>query len=325
MSKRALTGVKPTGILHIGNYLGSIKPAFELADSGYESFYFIANYHALTTLNKKQDMEELSYMHTAAWLAFGAEEKGITLYLQSDIPEIFELTWILSCFTTKGLLERAHAYKDAVAKGDKVINHGLFSYPVLMAADIIAFDADYVPVGKDQKQHVEIARDIAGAFNTVYGPVLKQPQPLIKEDVMTVPGLDGQKMSKSYNNIIPVFAEPEEIRKLTARIKTDSSRVEDPKDPDKCIIYNVYKLFATKQETESLRKRYLEGGMSWKEAKDLLAEVLIAHFEVPRLKYKEILKDRSLIRSVLLRNAQKARSVCGPVLDRTRKAIGIIS
>lgn len=325
MSKRALTGVKPTGIFHIGNYLGAVRPAFDLVDQGYEAFYFIANYHALTTLNKKQEMEELTYMHTAAWLAFGAQEKNITLYLQSDIPEIFELSWVLSCFATKGLLERAHAYKDAVAKGDKVINHGLFSYPVLMAADIIAFDADYVPVGKDQKQHVEIARDIAGAFNVIYGDILKQPQPLIKEDVMTVTGLDGQKMSKSYNNVIPVFAEPDEIRKLTAKIKTDSSKIEDPKDPDKCNVFNIYKLFASQENTEALRKKYLAGGMSWKEAKDLLAEELINQFKEPRRKYLEAMSDKIMIRRVLLNNAEKARTVCKPVMNRVRQAIGILS
>jgi len=197
MSKRALTGVKPTGTFHIGNYLGAVRPALELADSGYECFYFIANYHSLTTLNDKKQMEELTYHHTASWLALGAQEKSITLYLQSDIPQIFEMAWVLSCFTTKGLLERAHAYKDAVARGDKVINHGLFSYPVLMAADIVTFDTNFVPVGKDQKQHVEIARDIAGAFNKVFGSVLQLPQPLITEEVMTVPGIDGQKMSKN--------------------------------------------------------------------------------------------------------------------------------
>ena len=325
MSKRALTGVKPTGIFHIGTYLGAVKPAFELVDSGYEAFYFIANYHALTTLNKKQEMEDLTYMHTAAWLAFGAQEKNITLYLQSDIPEIFELAWVLSCFATKGLLERAHAYKDAVAKGDKTINHGLFSYPVLMAADIVAFDADFVPVGKDQKQHVEIARDIAGAFNNTYGNILKQPQPLIREDVMVVPGLDGQKMSKSYNNIIPVFAEPDQIRKLTSRIKTDSSKVEDPKDPDKCIVFNIYKLFASVSDAESLRKRYVTGGMSWKEAKDLLADELIKNFEEPRRRYDEILKDKAGIRNILLKNSEHARAICGPVMKRVRDAIGILS
>ncbi len=325
MSKRALTGIKPTGILHIGNYLGSIRPAFKLASSGYDAFYFIANYHAITTLHNKQELEKLTYEHTAAWLAFGAQEQNITLYLQSDIPEIFELAWILSCFSTKGLLERAHAYKDAVARGDKVINHGLFSYPVLMAADIICFDADFVPVGKDQKQHVEIARDIAGTFNNTFGkPVLKQPQPLIQDDVMVVPGLDGQKMSKSYNNVIPVFASPDEIRKLTARIKTDSSSVEAPKDPDKCTIYNLYKLFATEADAQALKQKYLAGGMSWKEAKDLLAEALIKQFEKPRQRYNEIIKDTDGIKAVLKQNAQKARVVAEATLTRVRNVVGIV-
>ncbi len=322
--KRALTGVKPTGILHIGNYLGSIKPALELSGKGYETFYFIANYHALTTMHSKKELEELTYMHTAAWLAFGSQEKGVNLYLQSDIPEIFELSWVLSCFTTKGLLERAHAYKDAIAKGEKTVNVGVFTYPVLMGADIVAFDADYVPVGKDQKQHVEIARDIAGAFNNTFGDILRLPEPLINEAVMTVPGIDGEKMSKSYNNIIPVFAEPEEIRKITARIKTDSSRVEDPKDPDKCIIYNIYKLFAKDSDVKVLRKKYTEGGLSWKDAKGALAEELINYFTEARSRYKDILSDKAGIRKILHDNAEKARVVASGVLKRVRDAVGVI-
>lgn len=323
--KRALTGVKPTGIFHIGNYLGALKPALELADNNYETFYFIANYHALTTMHSKKDLEELTYKHVASWLAFGSQEKNVTLYLQSDIPEIFELAWVLSCFATKGLLERSHAYKDAVARGDKVINHGLFSYPVLMAADIVAFDTDYVPVGKDQKQHVEIARDIVGAFNTSFGSeILKAPQPLIKEEVMVIPGIDGEKMSKSYNNIIPVFAEPEEIRKVVARVKTDSSKLEEPKDPDKNIIYNIYKLLASKSEIEALRTRFLNGGLGWKEAKDLLADKIIESFKEPRIKYKEILNDKVKIDRILASNAEYARETASKVMSRVRESIGII-
>lgn len=323
--KRALTGVKPTGIFHIGNYLGALKPALELADSNYETFYFIANYHAITTMHSRKDLEELTYSHVASWLAFGSQEKNVTLYLQSDVPEIFELAWVLSCFTTKGLLERAHAYKDAVAKGDKVINHGLFSYPVLMAADIVAFDTDFVPVGKDQKQHVEIARDIVGAFNTTFGSeILKAPQPLIKEDVMVIPGIDGEKMSKSYNNIIPVFAEENEIRKIVARIKTDSSKPEEPKDPDKNIIYNIYKLLASKPEVDILRSRFVKGGLGWKEAKDILADTIINNFKDARLRYKEILADRERIRSLLTKNAEHARETSSKVMSRVREAIGIV-
>lgn len=324
MSKRALTGVKPTGIFHIGNYLGAVRPALELADKGYECFYFIANYHSLTTLNDKKQMEELTYHHTASWLALGSQEKKITLYLQSDIPQVFELAWVLSCFATKGLLERAHAYKDAVARGDKVISHGLFSYPVLMAADIVAFDANFVPVGKDQKQHVEIARDIAGAFNSAFGSVLQLPEPLIREDVMTVPGIDGQKMSKSYNNIVPIFATPDEIRKVIARVKTDSSKVEDPKDPDTCIIYNIYKLLAPSDKVATFRKRFLDGGLSWKEAKDTLADMIIDNFAPARARYNDLMNDRTEIQKILKTNAEKARAVASVTLSRVRKAIGII-
>ncbi|MEI6080434.1 MAG: tryptophan--tRNA ligase [bacterium] len=322
--KRSLTGVKPTGTFHIGNYLGALKPALGLADKGYETFYFIANYHALTTMHSKKELEELTYKHVAAWLAFGSQEKNVTLYLQSDVPEIFELAWVLSCFATKGLLERAHAYKDAVAKGDKVINHGLFSYPVLMAADIVAFEADYVPVGKDQKQHVEIARDIVGAFNTTFGDVLKAPEPMIMEDVMVVPGIDGEKMSKSYNNIIPVFATADEIRKIVARVKTDSSKVEDPKDPDKDIIYNIYKLFAPKPDVEALRKRYTQGGLGWKEAKDILATTIIDYFDEPRRRYNEIISDKNSIEKILRDNAAKARQTSSMVMNKVRDAVGIV-
>jgi tryptophanyl-tRNA synthetase len=324
MSKRALTGVKPTGTFHIGNYLGAVRPALELADKGYECFYFIANYHSLTTLNDKKQMEELTYHHTASWLALGSQEKKITLYLQSDIPQVFELAWVLSCFTTKGLLERAHAYKDAVARGDKVINHGLFSYPVLMAADIVTFDTNFVPVGKDQKQHVEIARDIAGAFNQAFGAVLQLPEPLIREEVMTVPGIDGQKMSKSYNNIIPVFATPDEIRKIIARVKTDSSKVEDPKDPDACLIYNIYKLLAPSDKVSAFRKRFLDGGLSWKEAKDTLADLIIDHFAPARARYNDLMNDKAEIQKILKTNAEKARTIASATLARVRKAIGII-
>ncbi|MEI6092625.1 MAG: tryptophan--tRNA ligase [bacterium] len=323
--KRALTGVKPTGTFHIGNYLGALKPALELADNNYETFYFIANYHALTTMHSKKDLEELTYSHVASWLAFGSQEKNVTLYLQSDIPEIFELAWVLSCFATKGLLERAHAYKDAVAKGDRIVNHGLFSYPVLMAADIVVFDTDYVPVGKDQKQHVEIARDIVGAFNTSFGSeILKAPQPLIKQEVMVIPGIDGEKMSKSYNNIIPVFAEAEEIRKIVARVKTDSSKVEEPKDPDKNIIYNIYKLLASKSDVETLRSRFLNGGLGWKEAKDILADTIIEKFKEPRQKYNEILTDRNKINKILANNADHARETASKVMARVRESIGIV-
>jgi len=324
VSKRALTGVKPTGILHVGNYLGAMKPALELSDAGYETFYFIANHHALTTLHNKENLKELTYHHAASWLAFGSEEKKVTLYLQSDIPEIFELSWVLSCCTTKGLLERAHAYKDAVARGDKVINHGLFSYPVLMAADIIVLDADYVPVGKDQKQHVEIARDIAGAFNTEYGHVLKLPEPLIKQDVMTVPGIDGEKMSKSYNNIIPVFAEPDEIRKLIAKVKTDSTGADEPKDAEKSIIYNIYKLIATKNDAADLKSKLEKGSMSWKDAKATLADGLIKYFDEPRRKYNDLINDRAGISKILKKNAEKARAISTAVIKRVREAVGIV-
>ena len=320
---RILSGIQPSGVPHIGNYFGMMRPAVELQKQG-EAFLFIADYHALTTNPDPKELRERVLGVALDFLACGLDPEKTVFFRQSDVPQVTELTWILNTVTTVGLLERAHSYKDKIAKGF-VPNNGLFSYPVLMASDILIYHSNIVPVGKDQKQHVEITRDIAIRFNNIYGDVFTIPQEKIREDVAIVPGLDGQKMSKSYNNIIPVFAEPDQIRKLTSRIKTDSSKVEDPKDPDKCIIYNMYKFFASKEDTASLRKRYLQGGLSWKEAKDLLADELIKNFEEPRRRYDEILKDKAGIRNILLKNSEHARAICGPVMKRVRDAIGILS
>lgn len=321
--KVSLTGIKPTGIPHIGNYLGAIKPALEFAKMGtYTPFYFIANYHALTTVKNKKELEDMTYLHAATWLAFGADDLGVVLYLQSDIPEIFEINWILSCQTSKGLLDRAHAYKAILEKGAKKVSHGLYSYPVLMSADILSFDTDIVPVGRDQKQHVEIARDIAGAFNKTYGNTFKVPEVFIKDSVATIDGIDGQKMSKSYGNVIPLFAENDVLKKRVYKIKTDIKTVEEPKDPDTSIIYNMYKHFASEQDIQNLRERYLKGGLSWKDAKDSLYDALIEYFKEPQNKFNELINDRAYIREVLNKNRTIARERSSLVLKRVKEAIG---
>ncbi len=248
--KISLTGIKPSGTPHIGNYLGMIRPALDLAKS-YQAMYFIADYHALTTVREAKTLRYQTYDVAATWLALGLDPEEVIFYRQSDIPEVMELTWILSCYTAKGLLNRAHAYKAAVDENlaagrseDEGINAGLYGYPVLMAADILLFNSDVVPVGLDQKQHLEIARDIAESFNNTYGEVLKLPAAAIKEDVMTIPGIDGRKMSKSYDNVIPMFADPKQRRKTVMRIVTDSRRPEEPKDPDQDNVFAIYRYFA---------------------------------------------------------------------------------
>lgn len=319
-NKRILTGIKPTGTLHLGNYLASIKPSLELAKDN-EAFYFVANYHAITTLHDKNTLEESTYHVLAAWITF--LEDNASIYLQSHVPEIFELSWVLSCFTSKGLLDRAHAYKDALSK-NKTLNNGVYTYPVLMAADILSFRTDFVPVGKDQKQHVEIARDIAGTFNNTFGNILKLPEPLINQNTMVVPGIDGEKMSKSYGNIIPIFEEEDKLIKIIKKIKTDSLKIEDKKDPKNCTIFNLYKNFATDDEINSLRNKYINGGMGWGEAKEILAHKLIDYFKPYRKKYLEILNDKSYINERLNKDLNKVRSIASDVLSKIRKEIGII-
>jgi len=324
IKKRSLTGIKPSGTFHLGNYLGAVRPALSLIEQNYECFYFIANYHALTSVMNQKELEDYTYSITASWLSFNTLNKGVTVYLQSDVPEIFELSWILSCFTSKGLLDRAHAYKDALAKNANVSN-GLYTYPVLMAADILAFDVDVVPVGRDQKQHIEIARDIASAVNNNYGkPVLKLPESLIQENVETIPGLDGEKMSKSKNNVIPVFEDEKKIKKLVNSIVTDCSTVEDKKDPDKCTIFKIYSCFANADEILALRNKYTAGGMGWGEAKSTLFNKLMEHFAEPRKRYIELMNNKDHIRNILRQGSIKAREHAGQVLGRVKNAIGAI-
>ena len=329
MKKIALTGIKPSGSPHLGNYLGMIKPALELVDD-YQAFYFIADYHALVTVKNRDELNRQVYEMAATWLALGLNPNKVIFFRQSDIPEIFELAWILSCFTAKGLLNRAHAYKAAVTanlekdrKPDSRINCGLFNYPVLMAADILLFSASRVPVGIDQKQHVEIARDIATAVNQTYGKVFTLPGPLIREDVQTIPGLDGRKMSKTYNNTIPIFADHDLLRKRVMRIKTDSKRTEDPKNPDNCTVFNIFKHFAPTEIIEKVRLEYIKGGLAYRVVKDELITVLENTMAPFRTTYKGLMEATDRIDDILANGASEARKMATPFMETMRRKIGM--
>ena len=329
MKQITLTGIKPTGQPHIGNYLGMIKPALELAQE-YQALYFIADYHALTTVKDKKELKYLTHQVTATWLALGLNPDEVIFYRQSDIPEVFELSWALACFTTKGLLNRAHAYKaiveDNIAEGreeDKNINVGLFTYPVLMAADILLFGTHIVPVGFDQQQHLEITRDVALTFNKNYGNILTVPEAVIRKEVMTIPGIDGRKMSKSYNNVIPIFAPANQILKPVKRIVTDSKRPEDPKDPDACNIFAIYQHFADAAAVATKRQLYLDGGLAYGAMKQELFEVLETTFSEQRERYNVLMETPEELDKVLEHGAEKARDIASPILAKVRKAVGV--
>jgi tryptophanyl-tRNA synthetase len=329
MKKKSLTGIKPTGTPHIGNYLGAIKPAIELAQE-YQALYFIADYHALTTVKEGKRLNELSYEVACTWLALGLDPSKVIFYRQSDVPELFEFTWVLACFTPKGMLNRAHAYKAAVDKNiesgkpaDEGINAGLFNYPVLMAADILLFGSHFVPVGLDQKQHIEMTRDIAENFNKTYGNILVVPEGLINEEMMTVPGLDGRKMSKNYDNTIGIFLPSNQLRKRVMRIVTDSKTPDEPKDPDQDNVFAIYRHLASKAEVEEMRRRYQAGGLAYSEAKQQLFELLDRTFSEARQKYNALIEDRAYVDRVLAEGALKARVIGGEMLRKVRKAVGV--
>lgn len=332
MRARSLTGIKPTGIPHIGNYLGAIRPALELTRD-YDAFYFIADYHAMTITPSKQDLIEQTYAVAATWLAMGLDPSKSVFYRQSDVPEIFELSWLLSCFTPKGFMNRAHGYKDRVAKNqengadlDDGINMGFYSYPVLMSADILMFNSNVVPVGQDQKQHLEFARDIAGRINTFYNEeLLVVPEPKIGENTETVVGLDGRKMSKSYGNTIPLFLPEKALQKLLNKVVTNSQSPEEPKDPDSSYVYAIHKLFLSPEEDVEVRNIYTSGGMGWGKAKSMLFESLNKVLSEPRKKYEELQADRPYIDQILAEGAAKARVEARKTLERVRKAVGVAS
>lgn len=328
----SLTGIKPTGEPHLGNYIGAIKPALALARD-YETIYFIADYHALTTIRDPEQLRHYSRSVAASWLAAGLDPDRTIFYRQSDVPEVFELTWILACLTGKGLMNRAHAYKAARDRNhegayeDAGINMGLYNYPILMAVDILIMEADVVPVGKDQVQHVEIAADIAGSFNHVYGDAyrLKVPRAVIPEAETghTLPGLDGRKMSKSYDNTIPLYAPESQLKKLVRRIPTDSTPVEAPKDPDSSSVFQLLGHFASDQLVAETRARLEAGGMGWGELKNQLFEVLNAQLAPMRERYDALMDPNSELDDVLAAGAEKARKRATPVLAQARRAIGI--
>ena len=330
MKEVSLTGIKPTGDLHIGNYFGAIKPALELAKT-YDARYFIADYHGLNTMKDPVELNSTIRHVAAGWLAAGLDPEKVIFYRQSSIPEVFELTVMLTAFTAKGLMNRAHAYKAAVQENtekggdsDAGVNMGLFTYPILMAADIIIFDSDVVPVGKDQVQHIEMAQDIAQAVNANYGkPVLKIPRAGVQEDSAVVPGLDGRKMSKSYGNTIPLFAPEKTLRKTIMRVVTNSQAVEEPKDPDSSQIFLLYKLFATAEEQAALAARYRAGGMGWGEAKEELFRVANRELTPMRERYDAIMADTPALDRILAQGAEKARPIAAATVKRFRKAAGI--
>lgn len=326
-----LTGIKPTGIPHIGNWLGAIRPSVALAEQAQtRAFYFIADYHALTSVHDAKALRNMTLDVTATWLALGLDPKRACLFRQSDVPEVFELSWILSCLTTKGWMNKAHAYKAAVDRNgasgqqdaDAGINMGLYTYPVLMAADILLYNSDIVPVGKDQVQHVEIARDIAQRVNHVFGEVLTLPKAQVSEDVAVLPGLDGRKMSKSYNNVIPLFLPPKKLRKLVNRIVTDSTPPEAPKDPAVSHIFQIYRAVASPQQVLELAERY-QTGIGWGHAKQALFEVLDEALSPARERYEQLMAAPDELERVWAQGAENARVIARSTIQRLRSAIGV--
>lgn len=320
MTKRILSGIQPSGKLHIGNYFGAICQHIALQDQG-EAFYFIANYHALTTVNDAAVLRQLTIDVATDYLALGLTPEKATLFRQSDIPEVTELAWLLSTVTGMGLLERGHSYKDKVARGIAA-KVGLFTYPVLMAADILIYQSNIVPVGADQVQHIEMTQDMAGYFNTVYGEVFSRPEAQLNETAK-VPGTDGQKMSKSYGNTIDIFAEGKALKKAVMGIVTDSTPVEAPKDPDTNVIYQLYKLFTTTTEQTEMRERFLAGGYGYGEAKKLLLNKIEDYFAPARARRKELANDPAYVEDVLRQGAVRARAEAHKTMEKARKACGI--
>lgn len=318
---RVLSGIQPSGALHLGNYFAMMKRMIEYQQN-HELFCFIVNYHALTTVQDAALLRKNTFEACADFLALGIDTEKSYFYVQADIPEVTELTWILSNITEMGLLLRAHSYKDKVAKGIEP-NHGLFAYPVLMAADILLYGAQIVPVGKDQKQHVEMTRDIAQKFNHHYGEVFVLPEADIQEDLATIPGLDGQKMSKSYGNTIELFASKEVLKKKVMSIVTDARAVDEPKDPDTCTLFAITSLFLDKDGRAELRERYLKPGLKYGEVKKELVEIIWNYFEPYREKRERLINDPAYLHDVMQMGAKKTRAVALEYLEKARAAVGL--
>ncbi|MCK5113879.1 MAG: tryptophan--tRNA ligase [Phycisphaerae bacterium] len=321
---RVLSGIQPSGRLHLGNYYGAIRQFLQLQEEGGECFYFLANYHALTTLRDAAQLEELSLHLAAGYLALGVDPNRSTFFLQSDVPQVTELCWFLNTVCPVSLMEKATSYKDKLAKGFSA-NMGLFDYPVLQAADIIIYDSNLVPVGQDQKQHVEMTRDLAIKFNMAWDEeILVVPEPRIVEAVAVVPGIDGQKMSKSYNNTIELFQTPKQTKKQCGKIVTDSTALEDPKDPTNCNVIALLKLLGDEAELAEISQKYRDGGYGYGHAKNRLTELINEHFAEAREKYDKLIADPDTIRDILREGGKKARLVAEGTMERVRAATGII-
>jgi tryptophanyl-tRNA synthetase len=318
---RILSGIQPSGILHIGNYLGMIKPMVELQSQG-ELFCFLANMHSLTSVSDGKKLAQFTKEAIIDLLALGIDPEKSVFWVQSDVPEVTELTWYLNNVTPVGLLERSHSYKDKIAKGIPPYN-GLFSYPVLMAADILMYQSNIVPTGKDQKQHVEITRDIAIKFNAAYGEVFTLPEPRISEEVAVIPGTDGQKMSKSYGNTVDIFAPEKEMKKKIMSIVTDPTPVEAPKDPQKSSIYALYRLFAAPDKAREMEEKFLKGGYGYGDAKKELFGMLWEYFLPYRTKREQMLANPGYIDEIRKKGAEKARAIGAATLDNVRVLVGM--
>jgi tryptophanyl-tRNA synthetase len=317
---RILSGIKPSGAIHVGNYFGMIKPMVDSQTRG-TLLCFVANMHSQTTVFEAEKLRQLTDQAVLDVLALGIDAEKSVLWVQSDAPEVAELTWYLNNVTPVGLLQRCHAYKDAVAKGIPA-SAGLFNYPVLMAADILLYQSNLVPVGQDQKQHVEVARDIAIKFNQTYGEAFTIPQAEIREEVAVVPGLDGEKMSKSYDNVVEIFGPEKALRKKIMGIVTDSTPVESPKDPDKSIVYTLYKLFADAAGAAQLAERYRKGGMGYGDAKKALFEAFWEYFRPYRSRREELVKDPGLVKQIRSAGATKVREIGAATLTKVRELVG---
>lgn len=318
---RILSGFQPSGTLHLGNYFGAMLPNLEFQKLG-ESYLFIADYHALTTSPDPEALRQRVFDVALDFLACGLDVNHTVFFRQSDVPEVTELMWILNTITTVGFLERAHSYKDKIAKGF-MPNAGLFTYPVLMAADILLYQSDLVPVGKDQKQHLEITRDLAIRFNERYGEVFTVPDGHIAENVAVIPGLDGQKMSKSYNNTIPLFGAPKAIRKLVMSIVTDSKGLEDVKEPETCNVAKLYKLIASEEQYNELCRNYRAGNYGYGHAKQALFEAIQAYFGPMQAKRDEFAKDPGEVWNILNKGAERARNTAAATMEKVRRAVGL--
>ena len=329
--KRVLTGITTSGTPHLGNYVGAIRPAIEASQNAdYESFFFLADYHALIKNQDPQLVRQSTLEIAAAWLALGLDPDKVVFYRQSDIPEIPELTWFLTCMSAKGLMNRAHAYKASVQANidegedeDNAITMGLFSYPILMAADILMFKADTIPVGRDQIQHVEMARDIAQRFNHHYGEHFVLPSAQIDDDVAILQGLDGRKMSKSYNNTIPLFLAEKSLKKHINKIKTNLLETGEPKDPDSSSVFQIWQAFANKEQTAEMREQFA-AGIAWGEAKKQLFELINQQLSEPRERYEQLIANPSEVEAILLQGAEKARLQSSQFIAEIRQAVGIV-